>query len=73
MYTIHWCKIVEHDSSVTQELNIIFSFRIRTKNIFIIELWCGCGASYPCAPVSPNYPLFSNVMIKFILIDGAAA
>ena len=40
---------------------------------WLLEVWCGCGASYASAPVSANYPLFSNVMITFILINGAAA
>ena len=38
MYTIHWRKIVEHASSVTEELIISFSFQIRTENIFIVKL-----------------------------------
>ena len=41
--------------------------------IWLLEVWCGCGASYACAPVSASYSLFNNVMITFILIDGAAA
>ena len=50
----------------------------------VLELWlvsgsgsweCGvaAGLQYPCTPVSASYPLFSNVMIKLILADGAAA
>ena len=40
--------------------------------IWLLEVRCGCGASVACAPMFANYPLFSNVMIKFILVDGAA-
>ena len=41
--------------------------------IWLLEVWCGCGASYACVPMFARYPLFSNVMIKLILADGAAA
>ena len=41
--------------------------------IWLLGVWCGCGASYICALMFANYPLFSNVMITFILVDGAAA
>ena len=41
--------------------------------IWLLRVWCGCGASYACAPMFTSYPLFSNVMIKLIPADGAAA
>ena len=40
---------------------------------WLLEAWCGCGASYASAPMFASYPLFSNVMITFILPDGGAA
>ena len=41
--------------------------------IWLLGVWCGCGASHAFAPMFASYPLFSNVMITFILVDGAAA
>ena len=41
--------------------------------IWLLRVWCGCGGSYACAPMFASYPLFSNVMITFILVDGTAA
>ena len=35
MYTIRWRKIVEHASSVTEELTIIFSSQIRTETYLL--------------------------------------
>ena len=41
--------------------------------IWLLGVWCGCGASYACPLLFTNYPLFSNVMIRFMPVDGAAA
>ena len=30
--------------------------------IWLLEVWCGYGASYTCAPLFASYPLFTNVI-----------
>ena len=35
--------------------------------IWVVEMGCGCGASYACVPTFASYPLFNNVMITFKL------
>ena len=37
--------------------------------IWLLGMCCGCGASYACAPTFASYPLYSNVMITFKLVD----